>query len=73
MNHFPYDIYNLDSHSLAYHARERFKQIVQRNSTIPCDIIEQIEDNLIPALDYIIDWEPDDAMIKAHIETRGMF
>lgn len=64
MNHFPYHIYGLDSYSLAYHVRERFKQIVQRDDTISCDIIEQIEDNLIPALDYIIDWEPDGAPSK---------
>lgn len=39
---------------------------------IPADIVEQIEDNIIPALEYIEGWEPTDEMLSAHIEERGM-
>lgn len=72
LNHLPYDLYALDSYSLAHHSLERFKQLIQREPTIPADIIEQIEDNLIPALEYIINWEPSDADIQAYVDSHGM-
>jgi len=73
MNHMPYDHYRLDYHSLSYHALARFKQVIYSDNTIPADIIEKIEDEIIPALEYIEGWEPSDADIQAHIESRGMF
>jgi hypothetical protein len=73
MNKVPYDLYQLDYHSLAYHALARFKQLVQRDMMMPPDIAEQIEDNIIPALEYIDGYEPSDADVQAHIESRGMF
>jgi hypothetical protein len=57
MNHIPYDLYSLDWHSLSYHTLARFKQIVRHDCTLPADIIEQIEDNIIPALEYLEDHE----------------
>ena len=72
MNHMPYDLYRLDYHSLSYHALARFKQVIHSDNTIPADIIEKIEDEIIPALEYIEGWEPSDADIQAHIESRGM-
>lgn len=71
-NHFPYDIYTLDSYSLAYHALARFKQLLCSDN-ISADIAEKIEDDIIPALEYIEGWEPTDDMISAHIESRGVF
>jgi hypothetical protein len=71
-NHIPYDLYNLSWHSLAYHSLARFKQIVRHDDTIPADVIEQIEDNIIPALEYLEGWEPTDDMIQAHIDSHGM-
>ena len=73
MNQIPYDIYQLDYHSLAYHTLARFKQLLQRNMMIPPDIAEQIEDNIIPALEYIEGWEPSDADVQSHIQSRGVF
>lgn len=73
MNHIPHHIYQLDYHSLAYHTLARFKQLVERDMTMPADIVEQIEDNIIPALEYIEGWEPSDADVQAHIESRGVF
>lgn len=73
MNEFPYDVYSLNYHELAYHALARFRQLLQRDMTIPADIAEQIEDNIIPSLEYIEGWEPSDADIQSHIESRGMF
>jgi hypothetical protein len=70
-NHFPYDIYTLDSYSLSYHALARFKQLLCSDS-ISADIAEKIEDEIIPALEYIEGWEPTDDMISAHIEARGV-
>jgi hypothetical protein len=32
-----------------------------KNNYIPGDILEKIEDELIPALEYIDNWEPCDA------------
>lgn len=72
-NHIPYDLYALDCYSLAYHTLARFKQIVRHDCTLPPEIIDQIEDNIIPALEYIEGWEPSDADIQAHIESRGIF
>lgn len=71
-NHIPYDLYTLDWHSLAYHALARFKQIVQRDNMLPPDVCEQIEDNIIPALEYLEGWEPTDDMIQVHIDSHGM-
>jgi hypothetical protein len=71
-NHFPYDIYTLDSFSLSYHALARFKQLLCSDN-ISADIAEKIEDDIIPALEYIEGWEPTDDMISAHIESRGVF
>lgn len=71
-NHIPYDLYNLSWHSLAYHSLARFKQIVRDDCTIPPDVIEQIEDNIIPALEYLEGWEPTDDMIQTYIDSHGM-
>ena len=71
-NHFPYDIYTLDSFSLSYHALARFKQLLCSDN-ISADIAEKIEDDIIPALEYIEGWEPTDDMVSAHIESRGVF
>jgi hypothetical protein len=71
-NNIPYDLYALDCYSLTYHTLARFKQIVRHDCTLPPDIIDQIEDNLIPALEYIEGWEPSDADIQAHIELHGI-
>ena len=71
-NHIPYDLYALDWHSLAYHSLARFKQIVQRDNMLPADVCEQIEDHIIPALEYLFEWEPTDELIQAHIDSRGM-
>ena len=72
-NHLPYDLYSLSWTSLAYHSLTRFKQIVREDNMLPADVCEQIEDNLIPALEYLEGWEPTDDMIQAHIDSRGMF
>lgn len=69
---FPYDIYNLSAYSLSYHAIRRFKQILANDMLLPADIIEKIEDEILPALEYIEGWEPTDAMLQDHIEARGM-
>lgn len=71
-NHIPFDLYALDSYSLTYHALARFKQLVQSDCTLPSDIVDKIEDVIIPALEYIEGWEPSDDDIQAHIESRGI-
>lgn len=72
-NQIPYDLYALDWHTLAYHTLARFKQIVRHDNMLPADVIEQIEENIIPALEYLDGWEPSDADIQAHIDSHGMF
>lgn len=72
MNHLPYDLYKLDWHSLAYHSLARFKQILRDDNMIPPDVLDEIEENIIPALEYLDDWEPSDADIQAHIDSHGM-
>jgi len=69
---FPHDIYNLGAYSLSYHAIRRFKQILLNDMMLPADIIEKIEDEILPALEYIEGWEPTDDMLQEHIESRGM-
>ncbi len=73
MNHVPYDLYALDWHSLAYHALHRFKRVVCSDGTMPPDVADHIEESVIPALEWLEGWEPSDAQIQAHIESRGMF
>ena len=68
-----YNVYELDATTLSHHAAARFRQLVRNHPEIPSDIAEKIEDEIIPALEYIDDWEPTDAMIQDHIESRGMF
>jgi hypothetical protein len=53
VNHFPYDIYQLDSYALSYHALARYKQIL-RDEVLPFDVLARIEDDIIPALEAII-------------------
>ena len=52
-NNFPYDVYTLDSYSLSYHALAQFKQILLKE-TMPDEIVEVIEDQIIPALEHIV-------------------
>jgi hypothetical protein len=72
-NNIPYDLYALNWTSLAYHSLARFKQIVRDDNMLPADVCEQIEEHIIPALEYLDGWEPTDAMIQDHIDSRGMF
>jgi hypothetical protein len=53
VNHFPYDIYQLDSYALSYHALARYKQLL-RDEVLPFDVLARIEDDIIPALEAII-------------------
>lgn len=69
---FPHDIYQLGAYSLSYHTMRRFKQILLNDMMLPPDIIEKIEDDILPALEYIEGWEPTDDMIKDHIESHGL-
>jgi len=52
-NHFPYDVYSLDSYSLSYHALAQFRQILLKEK-MPIDIVNIIEDEIIPALEHIV-------------------
>ena len=67
-----YNVYEQSAHSLAYHAARRFKHLLV-SGMLPGDIIDKLEEEVIPALEWIEDWEPCDADIQAHIESRGMF
>ena len=69
---FPYDVYSLSAYSLSYHAMRRFKQILLNDMMLPADIIEKIEDEILPALEYIEGWEPSDDMIRDQIEACGL-
>jgi hypothetical protein len=52
-NQFPYDVYSLDSYSLSYHALAQYKQILTREN-MPAEIVDIIEDVIIPALENIV-------------------
>ena len=67
-----YNVYELSTQSLAYHAAKRFKHLLV-SGMLPGDIIDKLEEEVLPALAFIEDWEPSDADIQAHIESRGMF
>ena len=67
-----YNVYELTEHSLSYHAAIRFRQLVRNHPEMPADIAEKIEDEILPALDYIEGWEPSDDMIRDQIEARGL-
>jgi len=40
---------------------------------LPGEIIDRLEEEVLPALEWIEGWEPSDADIQAHIESHGMF
>ena len=67
-----YNVYELSTQSLAYHAAKRFKHLLV-SGMLPGDIIDKLEEEVIPALEWIEDWQPNDADIQAHIDSRGMF
>ena len=67
-----YNVYEQSAHSLAYHAARRFKHLLV-SGMLPGDIVDKIEGDVLPALQWIEDWEPSDADIQAHIDSRGMF
>jgi len=57
-----YNIHSLSEYELAHHAAQRFKRLLITQN-IPSDIAEKIEDEILPALEYIENWEPSDADI----------
>ena len=67
-----YNVYEQSAHSLAYHASRRFKHLLV-SGMLPGDIVEKLEEEVLPALEWIEGWEPSDADIQAHIESHGMF
>jgi hypothetical protein len=68
----PTDINKMSCFTLAKESLARFKYLIDTDF-LPFDIIEQLEDNVIPALQYIEGWEPSYALIQDHIDSRGMF
>jgi len=52
-NAIPYDLYNLDSYSLAYHSLARFKQLLAKE-IMPFDVVTKLEDEIIPALEQVV-------------------
>ena len=67
-----YNVYELSTQSLAYHAAKRFKHLLV-SGMLPGDIIDKLEEEVIPGLEWIEDWQPTDADIQDHIESHGMF
>ncbi len=53
LNHFPYDLYKLDTYSLTYHALARYKQLLY-SEDLPISEVEDIEDKIIPALETFL-------------------
>jgi hypothetical protein len=66
-----YNVYEMSTQSLAYHAAKRFKYLLA-SGMLPGEIIDRLEEEVIPALEYIDGWEPSDDDIKAHIESHGL-
>ena len=66
-----YNVYEQSADSLAYHAARRFKHLLV-SGMLPGDIIDKLEEEVIPALEWIEGWEPSDADILAHIESHGL-
>jgi len=66
-----YNVYELSTQSLAYHAAKRFKHLLV-SGMLPGEIIDKLEEEVLPALEWIEDWQPSDDDIKAHIESHGL-
>jgi hypothetical protein len=64
------DINSLDCFGLAYNSLHRWKKIIANDMLLPADIIEQIEDIIIPALEYIDGWEPSDDEMMSSFGTK---
>jgi uncharacterized secreted protein with C-terminal beta-propeller domain len=65
------NIYTMDTFRLANASLYRWRKLVY-SDCLPNDVVERIEE-IIEALEYINGWEPSDAMIQDHIDSRGMF
>jgi hypothetical protein len=64
------NINTMDTFRLANASLYRWRKLI--DDEVNSDIIEKIEE-IIEALEYIDGWEPSDAMIQDHIDSRGMF
>ena len=56
---------SLNSYSLAYHSLAAWKRILSAEY-LPPDILDKIEEDIVPALEYIEGWEPTDAQLVAY-------
>ena len=65
------DINTMDTFKLANVSLHQWRKLVY-SDCLPNDVVERIEE-IIEALEYIDGWEPSDAMIQDHIDSRGMF
>ena len=61
---FSRSIDGMDSVSLSFNALNRFRSILKTEEGIPDEIIQAIEEQIIPALEFIDHWEPSDQQIK---------
>jgi hypothetical protein len=64
------NIHTLDCFDLAYNSLQQWKKIISNDILLPADIIEQIEDIIIPALEYIDGWEPSDDEMMSSFGTK---
>ena len=64
------NIHTLDCFGLAYNSLQQWKKINANDILLPADIIEQIEDVIIPALEYIDGWEPSDDEMMSSFGTK---
>lgn len=55
---------SLNSYSLAYHSIAAWKRILKAEF-LPADVLDKIEEEILPALEYIEGWEPTDAQLVA--------
>ena len=60
----------MNAYTFAYNSLQQWKQIVRSEITLSPDIVEQIEDIIIPALEYIEGWEPSDDQMMASFGTK---
>ena len=55
---------SLDSYSLAYHSLAAWKRILKdEHLNLPPDVLDKIEEELIPALEYVEGWDPTDLQV----------
>jgi len=67
------NVYEMSTSRLVHTSLQRFKALTAcgaQDSDVPTDVFMTIEDELIPLLESLEDWEPSDSQMMASFGTK---